>query len=39
MYYISVHVELEPEKYAQVCHVYTKIFENLIAPPHKGYTQ
>jgi len=39
MYYVSVHIELEPERYEQVCHIYSKIFENVFAAQNRGLMQ
>lgn len=39
MYYVSVHIELEPERHAQVCNLYAKIFENVFASQMKGLQQ
>lgn len=39
MYYISVHIELEPERYEQVCYIYSKIFENVFASQNRGLKQ
>jgi hypothetical protein len=39
MYYVSVHIELEPERYEQVCRVYSTIFENVFANQTRGRKQ
>lgn len=39
MYYISVHIELEPDKYEQVCNLYAKIFANVLTAQTKGPKQ
>jgi hypothetical protein len=39
MYYVSVHIELEPERYEQVCYIYSKIFENVFASQNRGLRQ
>lgn len=39
MYYVSVHIELEPERYERICHIYSKIFQNVFENQTRGLQQ